>query len=182
MIYSNSLKIYETEVKSSSFASTSAQNIAFVSSSNTNFTNEPVSAAASVSAIDADDLEEMDLKWQMAMLTVECYNCHRKGHFAKECRSPKDTRRNGAAEPQKRNVPVETSTSNTLVSQYDGVGSYVWSFQEEEEEPTNYALMAFSSLSSSSNNEEVSCSKACTKAYATLQSHYDKLIEDYRKS
>nr|GEV30515.1 retrovirus-related Pol polyprotein from transposon TNT 1-94 [Tanacetum cinerariifolium] len=65
--------------------------------------------------IDVDDLEEMDLKWQMAMLTmqarrflqrtgrnlgsnrttlmgfdmsnVECYNCHRRGHFARECRS-----------------------------------------------------------------------------------------------
>nr|GFA89469.1 hypothetical protein [Tanacetum cinerariifolium] len=42
--------------------------------------------------IDADDLEEMDPKW-----------------------SPKDTRRNGAAEPQRRNVPVESSTSNALV-------------------------------------------------------------------
>nr|GEU37710.1 hypothetical protein [Tanacetum cinerariifolium] len=100
--------------------------------------------------IDADDLEEMDLKWQMAMLTmrarrflqmtgrnlrangptsmgfdmskVECYNCHRKGHFARECKSPKDTRRNGAAEPQRRNVPVKTSQSNALVSQCDVVG------------------------------------------------------------
>nr|GEW56430.1 hypothetical protein [Tanacetum cinerariifolium] len=49
-----------------------------------------------------------------------------------------------------------------------------------EEEPTNYALMAFTS--SSSNNEVVSCSKACTKAYATLQSHYDKLTGDFKKS
>nr|GEU30683.1 hypothetical protein [Tanacetum cinerariifolium] len=84
--------------------------IAFVSSSNTDSTNQPISATASVSAIsaklrvsslpniDADDLEEMDLKCQMSMLTVECYNCHRKGHFARECRSPKDTRRNGADE------------------------------------------------------------------------------------
>nr|GEU53967.1 retrovirus-related Pol polyprotein from transposon TNT 1-94 [Tanacetum cinerariifolium] len=52
-----------------------------------------------------------------------------------------------------------------------------------EEEPTNYALMAFtSSSSSSSDNEVASCSKACTKAYATLQSHYDKLTNDLRKS
>nr|GEU60611.1 hypothetical protein [Tanacetum cinerariifolium] len=65
--------------------------------------------------IDADDLEEMDLKWQMDMLT--------EGHFARKCRSPKDTRRNVAVEPQKRNVPVEISTSNALVSQYNGLES-----------------------------------------------------------
>nr|GEV47235.1 ribonuclease H-like domain-containing protein [Tanacetum cinerariifolium] len=110
--------------------------------------------------IDAADLEEIDLKWQISM----------KGHFARECRSPKDTRRNGAADPQKRNVPVETSTSNALVSQCDGVGSYDWSFQVEEK-PTNYALMAFTSLSSSSDNDVVSYSKACTKAYATLRNN-----------
>nr|GEW99949.1 putative ribonuclease H-like domain-containing protein [Tanacetum cinerariifolium] len=62
--------------------------------------------------IDADDLEEMDLKWQMAMLTVECYNYHKKGHFAKECRSPKDTIRNVAAEPQRRNVRAEEEPTN----------------------------------------------------------------------
>nr|GEY50415.1 hypothetical protein [Tanacetum cinerariifolium] len=48
----NSLKIYEAEVKSSSTASTSTQNIAFVSS-NTGITNESVSAAISVSAVSA---------------------------------------------------------------------------------------------------------------------------------
>nr|GFB37139.1 hypothetical protein [Tanacetum cinerariifolium] len=50
---------------------------------------------------------------------VECYNCHKKGHFAREYRSTKDPRRPGAAEPQRRTVPVETSTSNALVSQCD---------------------------------------------------------------
>nr|GEV95320.1 hypothetical protein [Tanacetum cinerariifolium] len=49
----NSLKIYEAEVKSSSSASTSTQNISFMSSSNTDSTNEPVSAAASVFAASA---------------------------------------------------------------------------------------------------------------------------------
>nr|GFB51944.1 hypothetical protein [Tanacetum cinerariifolium] len=100
----NSLKIYDAEVKSSSSASTSTQNIPFVSSQPTDSTNDPVSVVASVSAasakipisslpnvdtlsnaiiysffasqsnssqlenddskqIDADDLDEMDLKW-----------------------------------------------------------------------------------------------------------------------
>nr|GEZ41911.1 hypothetical protein [Tanacetum cinerariifolium] len=48
------------------------------------------------------------------MSKVEYYNCHMKGHFSKECRSPKDPRRPGAAEPQRRTVPVKTSTSNAL--------------------------------------------------------------------
>nr|GFA66378.1 ribonuclease H-like domain-containing protein [Tanacetum cinerariifolium] len=89
--------------------------------------------------IDVDDLKEMDLRWQMAMLAMRD---RRKGHFARKCRSPKDSRRNGATEPQRRTTPVETSTSNDLVSQCDGVGSYDWSYQAEEEH-ANYALMVF---------------------------------------
>nr|GEV00063.1 hypothetical protein [Tanacetum cinerariifolium] len=59
--------------------------------------------------------------------------------------------------------------------------SYEWSFQSEEE-PANYALMAFSSSSSSSDNEILSCSKACSKAYAQLHSQYDKLTANFCKS
>nr|GEV32032.1 ribonuclease H-like domain-containing protein [Tanacetum cinerariifolium] len=59
-----------------------------------------------------------------------------------ECSSPKDPRRPGAAEPQRRTVLVKTSTSNALVSQCDGTKSYDWSYQAEEE-PTNFAFMAF---------------------------------------
>nr|GFC89169.1 hypothetical protein [Tanacetum cinerariifolium] len=72
--------------------------------------------------IDADDLEEMGLKWWMPMLTMRA---RRRGHFARECRSPKDTRNK---EVQRRNVHVDTSTSNALVSQCDGVRSYDSSF------------------------------------------------------
>nr|GEV69341.1 hypothetical protein [Tanacetum cinerariifolium] len=52
------------------------------------------------------------------MSKVECYNCHMKGYFARECRSLKDSKRNGAVEPRRRNAPVKTSTSNALVSQF----------------------------------------------------------------
>nr|GEW97101.1 hypothetical protein [Tanacetum cinerariifolium] len=188
----NSLKIYEVEVKSFSSACTLIQNITFVSSSNTDSNNEPVSAAPGVSVVCAKlpvsslpnvdslsnaviysffasqssspQLDNDDLKTGrnlrangptslgFDMSKVECYNCYRKGHFARECRSPKDTRRNCAAEPQRRNVPVEASTSNALVSQCDGVGSYDWSLQAEEE-LANYALMSFSYSRSSSDNE-----------------------------
>nr|GEU59010.1 ribonuclease H-like domain-containing protein [Tanacetum cinerariifolium] len=112
--------------------------------------NSPLLDNDDLKKIDANDLEEIDLKWQMAMLTMRA---RRRGHFARECRSTKDTRRNVPVETQRRNVPVETSTSNALVSQYDGMGSYDWSFQIKEK-PTNYALMAFTSSSSSSSDNE----------------------------
>nr|GEU89610.1 ribonuclease H-like domain-containing protein [Tanacetum cinerariifolium] len=104
--------------------------------------------------LDNDDLKaNRPTSMGFDMLKVECYNCHEKGHFSRKCRSLKDTRRNVAAKPQRRNVPVETSTSNALVLQCNGVGSYDWSFQAEEE-PTNYALMAFTFSSSSSSDNE----------------------------
>ncbi|GJU57669.1 ribonuclease H-like domain-containing protein [Tanacetum coccineum] len=96
--------------------------------------------------IHEDDLEEMDLKWQLALLSmkarkfyqrtgkkiiingnetagydktkVECFNCHKMGHFVRECKNPRTI---------------------------DGVG-FDWSFMTEEKTPTNFALMAFSDL------------------------------------
>ncbi|GJV79008.1 ribonuclease H-like domain-containing protein [Tanacetum coccineum] len=157
--------------------------------------------------IDTDDLEEMDLKWQVAMLTmrvkrflkktgrnlnfngketvgfdktkVECYNCHRRGHFARECRAPRNQgNRNG--DVSRRIVPIETP-ANALVVQ-DGIGGYDWSFQAEEG-PTNFVLMAYTSQGSSSSDSEVhTCSKDCLKSYETLQKQYDQQREALNKS
>ncbi|GJR17917.1 putative ribonuclease H-like domain-containing protein [Tanacetum coccineum] len=106
--------------------------------------------------IDSYNLEEMDFKWQVAMLTirinrfikktrrnlnlngkeavgldmtkVECYNYHRKGHFARDCRAPRNQgNRNG--DNARRVVPVETS-ANALVVQ-DGIG-YQMGFESLE--------------------------------------------------
>ncbi|GJT53910.1 retrovirus-related pol polyprotein from transposon TNT 1-94 [Tanacetum coccineum] len=139
--------------------------------------------------INPDDLEEMDLRWNIAMLTmrarrflkntgrkldmankerigfdkskVECFNCHKRGHFAKECRAPRNQDSKNR-EPIKRIVPVEETTSNALVSQCDGFG-YDWSDQAEEG-LTNFALMAYSSTSSSSSTN----SKVMDKCIAGL--------------
>nr|GFB04422.1 hypothetical protein [Tanacetum cinerariifolium] len=76
-------------------------------------------------------------------------------HFARECRSPKDSRRTVVAEPQRRSVPC------------DGTGSYDWSYQAEAK-PTNFALMAFSSSSSnSSSNYEFRKSQFDVMSYQT---------------
>ncbi|GJT31035.1 ribonuclease H-like domain-containing protein [Tanacetum coccineum] len=153
----NNLRVFESDIKGSTGSSSSAQNVAFVSSESTSSTND-VSTAYGVSTssgynsqrensssytdelmysffanqssglhldhedleqLDEFDLEEMDLKWQVAMISmrlkkfykktgrklhfdakepvgfdktkVECYNCHKKGHFARECRSKGNT-------------------------------------------------------------------------------------------
>ncbi|GKB41560.1 putative reverse transcriptase domain-containing protein [Tanacetum coccineum] len=164
----NNLKLYEPEVKGTSSSSISTQNMAFVSSNNSGSTNETVNTAYEVSAastqpnaanqINVDnlsdaviyDLEEIDLRWQMAMLTmrarrflkntrrkvtingnetigfdkskVECYNCHKRGHFARECRAPRN-QDNRNKESSRRSVLIETTTSNALIS-CDGLGGY----------------------------------------------------------
>nr|GEU85737.1 hypothetical protein [Tanacetum cinerariifolium] len=139
----NNLKVYEPEVKGMSSLNSNTQNIAFVSSpnNNSNSTNEAVNTAQVVTTahrdleqIHPDDMEEMDLRWQMAMLTMRT---------RREC---KDLRNqdNKLKEIIRRSVPVETTTSNALVS-CDGLGEYDWS--DHAKEGLNYALMAFSSKS-----------------------------------
>ncbi|GJY44154.1 hypothetical protein Tco_0432367, partial [Tanacetum coccineum] len=70
--------VYEDELKRSSGSNSASQNLAFLSSENTGGTNEVnttsgdfrVSTAGGINQMDGDDLEELDLRWQVAMLTV----------------------------------------------------------------------------------------------------------------
>nr|GEW22131.1 hypothetical protein [Tanacetum cinerariifolium] len=127
----NNMKMYESKIKGQSSSSSNSQNVAFVSSDNTSSTNDTVNTAYSVSAassknqastasyaddIDIDDLGEMDLKWQMAMLTMRV---KRRGHFARECKASSNQGNRNRDAPI-RNALVNTSTTNALVVQ-DGI-------------------------------------------------------------
>ncbi|GKA82666.1 putative ribonuclease H-like domain-containing protein [Tanacetum coccineum] len=142
--------------------------------------NSPQLDNEDLKQIDPDDLEEMDLKWLMAMFTmrarrflkktgrnlgpngtatigfdmskVECYNCHRRGHFARECRSPRDNKNKN--------------------------------LYQAEDAPSDFALMAYtssSSLSTSGSYNKVShCSKA--SSYQTGLESVETRLEVYKKN
>ncbi|GJQ89227.1 putative ribonuclease H-like domain-containing protein [Tanacetum coccineum] len=141
--------------------------------------------------IDEYDLEEMDLKWQVAMISmrmkkfykktgrklqfdakepvgfdktkVECYNCHKTGHFARECRikGTQDNRRRDAWNSGNKDGSRtgQKEDSKALVT-IDGEG-VDWTNHSEDED---YALMACNS--SDSDTE-------CKESYANLKKLYD---------
>ncbi|XP_022014823.1 uncharacterized protein LOC110914331 [Helianthus annuus] len=127
--------------------------------------------------VDPDDMEEMDLKWQMAMITLRlkkfqdktekrlslgkagfdksklrCYNCKNLGHFKRDC--PLLKNENAETAPEKRPIAIEgndNSTPNTpkalVVEDYD------WEEEiAEATEQVNKALMAKISSNSASSS------------------------------
>ncbi|GJX12800.1 ribonuclease H-like domain-containing protein [Tanacetum coccineum] len=157
--------------------------------------------------IDEFDLEEMDLKWQVAMISmrlkkfykktgrklhfdakepvgfdktkVECYNCHKTGHFARECRlkGNQDARRRDAGNSGYKakdngRRPGKQEEPKALVT-LDGEGIDWTAHAEDEQE--NFALMAFSN--SGSDTEVTSCSKECVESYTKLKKLYDEQRE-----
>nr|GEW94038.1 putative ribonuclease H-like domain-containing protein [Tanacetum cinerariifolium] len=121
---------------------------------------------------------------------VECFNCHKMVHFAREFRSPRSQDR-GNRESYKKDPNVEEPAPKAMIA-IDGIRWY-WSYMDEkdkalknhalvadeEEVPTEYALMAKSS--SSSDNEvydDFFCSKSCRKNTKNLDTKISKLNEE----
>nr|GEZ05884.1 hypothetical protein [Tanacetum cinerariifolium] len=141
--------------------------------------NSPQLVHEDLQQIHLDDIEEMDLRWQMAMFTmrvrrflkntrkkltvngietidfdkfkVECYNYHKRGHFAGECKAL-------------RNHDNKNKESSRT------------------EEGPNYTLMAFSSSNSIlevSNNSI--CLKSCLEIVELPKSQNKQLLKDLKK-
>ncbi|GJW27598.1 retrovirus-related pol polyprotein from transposon TNT 1-94 [Tanacetum coccineum] len=162
----NNLRVYEDKMKSTNEVSTASGNFGVNTAGGTN----------SPSQIDQDDLEELDIRWQLSDTTVTG-----KGHFAKECKLGRNQGKRSYGDISRRNETINEPSSQALVAQ-DGLGGYDWS--NDFDEPVNYALMAISSSSSSSSsdNEVQNYSKQCLESFKTLQKNFDSEREKHSRA
>ncbi|GJX22287.1 ribonuclease H-like domain-containing protein [Tanacetum coccineum] len=150
--------------------------------------------------IHEDDLEAMDLKWQLSLLSmrakryyhrtgkknfinandtarydkskVVCLNYHKMGHFARECRASRSKEGQFRNQDNIRKQGNNEDTSSKAMLAIDGVG-FDWSDMAEEQVQTNMALMTFSN---SEVYNDKTCSKTYLKNYETLKKQCDDLI------
>ncbi|GKF09722.1 ribonuclease H-like domain-containing protein [Tanacetum coccineum] len=169
----NNFKIVEQKVKKFVGASSGAQNLAFMtapSTSHTNLVNTAMSAyevstaspdvnTASPQQIYEDDLEAMELRWQLYILSmrakryyqrtgkkifindndtagydkskVECFNCHKMGHFSRECKAPRSKEGQFRNQDNTKKQGNNEDTSSKAMLAIDGVG-FDWSDMAEE--------------------------------------------------
>ncbi|GJY85248.1 putative ribonuclease H-like domain-containing protein [Tanacetum coccineum] len=151
--------------------------------------------------IDEFDLEEMDLKWQVAMISMrikkfykktgrrlhfdakepvgfdksklECYNCHKKGHFAKECRSKgnqesrrRDAWNSGYKAKDNRTRPGKQKETKALVTlDGDGVDWTRHSKREDKQDKTFLFLLTAVQGGAQTQREQLSDASIEIKAY-----------------
>ncbi|GJR20802.1 putative ribonuclease H-like domain-containing protein [Tanacetum coccineum] len=192
----NNLKIYESEVKGTSSSNPNTQNVAFVYSNSTSSTNGAVKTAHGtttastqatvVNSTTIDNLSDAVICGFFAsqpnspqLNNEDLQQIHPDDLEEIDLRAPRN-QENRNRENTRRVMPLETTTSNALMS-CDGSG-YDWSDQAEEG-PTNFALMAYSSISSNSEvSTDSNCSSSCLENVKILKEPNEQLVKDLRTS
>ncbi|GJU00546.1 putative ribonuclease H-like domain-containing protein [Tanacetum coccineum] len=120
-----------------------------------------------------DDLEEMDLKWNMALLSMRARKFYqrtgRKIIIDGSSTAGYDKSKNQGS--SSKAVRIEDAFEKAMYA-IDGAG-LDWSDMAEEKIQANMALMAFSD---SEVTNDKSCSKSCLKNYEALKKQYDDLL------
>jgi hypothetical protein len=141
----------------------------------------PVTYQEDIQQIDDDALEEIDIRWQVAMLTarikkfvnktgrginfkakqgitfdkskIECFNCQRTGHFARECKFAKYQANKMIEQPkiERKEVPITEPKSKASVAQ-DTLSEIDWS-NEFDDEPVTYSMVALEDWSTTFDEE-----------------------------
>ncbi|GJZ95650.1 ribonuclease H-like domain-containing protein [Tanacetum coccineum] len=190
----NNLRVFENDVKGSSASSSNLQNVAFISE-NTSSTND-VSTAYGVSNTSGHNSKHEQIQQSYSSLAsqfqvkfykktgrklqfdakepvgfdktkVECYNCHKTGHFARECRTKEDNKKMDGWNPRNKDGSrtwKKKEESKALVT-VDGE-SVDWTTHSEDDE--NFAFMA----SNSSRSDTQYVSNECKESYANLKRQY----------
>nr|GFC39437.1 ribonuclease H-like domain-containing protein [Tanacetum cinerariifolium] len=137
--------------------------------------------------VDEFDLEEMDLKWQVAMISTRLKKFYKKTgqklHF--DAKEPvgfnkskvdkwRDAGNTGYKARDNGKRPAKQDEHKAMVT-VDGEG-VDWT-SHAEDETKDYALMAYNSNNSGSDTEVTSCSKVCKESYAKLKKLYDEQRE-----
>ncbi|GKD18151.1 hypothetical protein Tco_1207309 [Tanacetum coccineum] len=118
--------------------------------------------------IHEDDLEAMDLKWQLSLLSMKA-----KRYFQRKGKKIFINANDTAGYDKSKHGNNEDTSSKAMLA-IDGVG-FDWSDMAEEHVQTNMALMAFSD---SEVYNDKTCSKTYLENYETLKKQRDDLINE----